>query len=202
MSSVAAVAAAFVALAGSAAQAAGLTANDRTFLRTAAISNRAEIMTSQLALKRSSDPKVQRVANMLVREHTQALNDLKMLARLKQYSLPQGTDAKHMAVYRKLSRLRGNEFNRQYMLAQTRDHNAAVALFRAQMEKANDTNVRSYATKYYAPIFNHTEMIQDVAQAYKIPVAVREEGYNATKSAASASKPAIAGGLKTGGMKH
>lgn len=192
----AAAVAALIGVAGSVAQAAGLSTNDRMFLRTAAISNRAEIMTSQLALKRSNDKKVQRIANMLVREHTQALNDLKQLARLKQYSLPQGTDAKHMALYRKLSRLSGNEFNRQYMLAQTRDHNAAVALFRAQMEKANDTNVRSYATKYYAPIFNHTEMIQDVAQVYKIPVALREEGYNATKSAASASKPAM------GGMKH
>src|SRR5262245_41675846 len=125
--------AAFLGVAGSAAQAAGLSANDRSFLRTAAVANRAEIMTSQLALKRSTDKKVIRVARMLVKDHTQALKDLKQLARLKHYSLPESTDSEHRAVYRRLARLSGNEFNRQYILAQTRDHNAAVALFRKQM---------------------------------------------------------------------
>jgi putative membrane protein len=158
-------------------------------MRTAAVSNRSEIMTSKLALKKSQDPKVRRIAQMLVTEHSQALSDLKMLARLKQYSLPATTDAKNMAAYRKLSRMSGKSFDREYVLLQTRAHNAAVRLHREQMERANDSNVRSYAAKYYAPVFSHTEMIQEVAQAYNIPVAEREEGQPMnTNRASSASK--------------
>lgn len=167
-----------------------LSANDRMFMRMAAVSNRGEIMTSQLALKKSQDPKVRRIAQMLITEHGQALRDLKMLAQLKQYSLPTTTDAKNMAAYRRLSRLSGRTFDKQYVLLQTRSHNAAVRLHREQMERANDTNVRSYAAKYYAPVFSHTEMIQEVAQAYNIPVAEREEGQPMnTNRASSASKP-------------
>lgn len=144
---------------------------DRVFVRKVAQGNIAEVMTSQLALKKSQNERVRQIANMLIKDHSTAQNDLKQVARLHQISLPKTTDPAHKAMYRRLTSLSGPSFDKAFMKGQVKDHNATVALFKKQMEDGTDTHVRSYAAKYLSGIENHTIMIHNVASNLGIPVA-------------------------------
>lgn len=148
-----------------------MNAMDKQFTTKVSQGNIAEIKTSQLALKKSSDKRVRMIATMLIQQHGVAQKDLKAVARLHQVSLPADTDPMHKREYRMLSRMSGTAFDKAYMKGQVRDHNATVALFNKQLANGNETHVRSYAAKYLPDIQNHTMMIHNVASNLGIPVA-------------------------------
>ncbi|MBC8104902.1 MAG: DUF4142 domain-containing protein [Cytophagales bacterium] len=148
-----------------------LTPMDKQFVTMVAQGNIAEIKTSQLALKKSSNRKVRMIATMLIQQHGKSQQDLKSVARLHLVSLPADTDPKHKAEYRALTRLSGVGFDKAYMRGQVRDHNATVALFNKELAGGNETHVLSFAAKYLPDIQNHTGMIHNVASNLGIPVA-------------------------------
>lgn len=147
-----------------------MNATDKQFVTMVSQGNLTEIKTSQLALKKSSDKKVRMVATMLIQQHGKAQKDLKSVAQLHQVSLPATPSAKQRSEYRMMSRMSGASFDKAYMQAQVRSHNATVALFNKQLEDGNETHVRSFAAKYLPDIQNHTGMIHNVASNLGIPV--------------------------------
>jgi putative membrane protein len=159
-----------------------MTGTDRMFVRKVAQTNIAEIETSRLALKRSRNEKVHRVARMLIQGHTLSQRDLQATAREHGVTLPRDTDPANKALLRRLSRLSGAAFDKTYMTAQVRGHNATVNLFKEYLEKGNETHVRSFAAKYLPDIENHTQMIHNVAGNLGIPVTA-----NGARSAAARS---------------
>ncbi len=146
-------------------------AQDKMFTKFTSNGNYAEIMTSQLALKKSQNKDVRMIAQMLIKDHGVAQKDLKKVAQLNRMDLPQGPNAVQRAEFRKLSRLSGMGFNKEFMLFQVRAHNATVAMFKTELDKGNQTQVRSFAAKYLPGIQAHTEMIHRVASNMGIPVA-------------------------------
>jgi len=144
---------------------------DKTFLRTASQVNLAEVMTSRLALKKSKDKNVRMIAQMLVKDHSTAQSDLKMVAKQYVYQLPTKPNAMQQQMYRRLSSMSGAAFDKEYMKGQVKAHNATVALFNKEMEDGKATQVRSFAAKYLPGIQGHTQMIHNVASNFGITVA-------------------------------
>lgn len=144
---------------------------DRTFLRTASQGNLAEVMTSRLALKKSQNKDVRMIAQMLVKDHSVAQSDLKLVAKQYKYRLPTKPNPMQQRMYRRLSSLSGASFDKEYMRGQVKAHNATVALFNQEMEDGKATQVRSYAAKYLPGIQGHTQLIHNVASNLGIPVA-------------------------------
>lgn len=166
-----------------------MNAMDKQFVRKVAQGNLAEIQTSRLALKKSSNKRVQMIASMLIREHGVAQKDLKAVAQLHTVSLPAQTDPMHKAEYRRLSRLSGTAFDKAYMKGQVRDHNATVALFNKELANGNETHVRSYAAKYLPGIQNHTGMIHNVASNLGIPVSAPTQKMAGMSNMSNTSAP-------------
>lgn len=148
-----------------------MNAMDKQFTTKVSQGNIAEIKTSQLALKKSSNKNVRMIATMLIQQHGKSQKDLKSVAQLHTVSLPADTDPMHKREYRMLSRMSGAAFDKAYMKGQVRDHNATVALFNKELSAGNETHVRSFAAKYLPDIQNHTLMIHNVASNLGIPVA-------------------------------
>lgn len=146
---------------------------DRMFMMKASQGNNAEIMTSRLALKKSQDKRVRMIATMLVKEHGAAEANLKQLAKAYKRTVPSGTDAAHMAMYRKLQGMSGPSFDKAYLAGQVKDHYATIALFKKEMENGNQTQVRSYAAKWLPGIENHTQMITATASNVGIQTATK-----------------------------
>lgn len=86
----------------------------------------AEIELGKLASQRAVNPEVKQFAQMMVKDHTMAGNELKDIAA--KYSVQPTTtiDSKHQDVMDRLSKLHGAEFDREYVKAMVDDHGNAV----------------------------------------------------------------------------
>jgi putative membrane protein len=83
------------------------------FVEKAAIANMAEIQLGQLAETRAQSPDVKAFAQMMVTDHTKALDELKQSAGPA--TIPTALDKKHQKLHDKLSKLSGAEFDKKYM---------------------------------------------------------------------------------------
>ncbi|HEX8237247.1 MAG TPA: DUF4142 domain-containing protein [Abditibacteriaceae bacterium] len=149
---------------------AALAANmDRLFMLKAAQGNTAEVLTGQLALRKSTNPQVRQLAQMLVREHGQANVELLQITRRKGLPLPSTVGAMHAATSDQLSRLSGARFDQMFMAAQVEAHEATILLYQQEIAQGRDRDARAYATKYLPGVLTHTAMIYNIARRVGAP---------------------------------
>ena len=141
----------------------------KRFMMKAAQGNIAEVMTGKLALERASSAAVKRTAEMLIKEHSTANNDLKRVAARVDMRLPSRPNQMQMAMYRRLSRLSGPAFDKAFMAGQIKAHLDTVNLFQMEIRSGTNTDVHDYALRYLPPIQNHTTHIVRVAQRIGVP---------------------------------
>ncbi len=96
------------------------------FARQAMLANKAEVKLGELAGERAQSPAVKDFARMMVRDHGNALETLKQAVRGFDVDEPAQLDAKHQALYDRLSKLSGAEFDREYMKAMVDGHREVV----------------------------------------------------------------------------
>lgn len=97
-------------------------ADARRFAEQAMMANKAEVQLGELAGQRAQSAAVKAFAQMMVRDHTKGLNDLKQAVKGQGVDEPSRLDAKHQALYDRLSALSGAEFDREYMKAMVEGH--------------------------------------------------------------------------------
>ena len=118
--------------------------------------NMAEIEAGKLALDKASAAEVKTFAQQMVDDHTQALKDVTSLAQSKGVTLPTDPDAKHKAMTAKLSKLKGNAFDKQYMAkAGVADHKQLHARLKKDEAKATDPDVKALAAKMLPTVEQH-----------------------------------------------
>ena len=157
---------------------------DRMFAVTVSQGNVAAVMSSQLALKKTSSEKVRKIATMLIQQDGQAETSLKDAAAQEKIMLPSGTDAEHREIYKKLEGMSGAGFDKEYIAAQVGDHFKTIALFNKELTSRTDTAVRYFATRFLPDIETHTRMITAVASNYGIPVGLSHSGDKMDKAMA------------------
>jgi putative membrane protein len=104
-----------------------------SFLNKAMEMNQAEINLSKMAQNKAENQMVKEYADMMVRDHTQALDELRNASGGSQ-SEP-SLSKEHQQMSEKLSRLSGAAFDKAYMDAMVRDHQQAIQAF----QKAENT---------------------------------------------------------------
>jgi putative membrane protein len=165
---------------------AALSARDRTFMKNAAQSNVAEVLTGQLALQRADSASVRQLAQMLISEHGQANAQLKQVAAQHRFTLPGQPGPRQKALFNRLARLSGAAFDRAYLSGQIQSHLQSIALYQNQIRGGKDEHAVGYARATLPRIQNHTGMIVQVAEgigvrapqqarAYRRPAAPSQE---------------------------
>src|SRR5579883_982254 len=101
-----------------------------SFLKQAIEMNQAEVEVSKLAQNKAQDPKVKDYAEMMVRDHSQALDKLRSTAGENEGQIQMSSQ--HQQLYDKLARLSGSQFDKEYMNAMVRDHKQAVQMFQRE----------------------------------------------------------------------
>jgi putative membrane protein len=82
----------------------------------------AEIKLGQLAAERASHAEVKQFGRRMVAEHQKANSELKQVASKMSVTLPAQPDEKHQELADRLSKLKGAEFDREYMKAMVEGH--------------------------------------------------------------------------------
>jgi putative membrane protein len=82
----------------------------------------AEIKLGQLAAERAASAEVKQFGRRMVADHQKANAELKQVASKMKVTLPAQPDDKHQALADRLSKLKGAEFDREYMKAMVDGH--------------------------------------------------------------------------------
>ena len=134
-------------------------AADKKFAMMVAQTDIAELQVSNMALQKSNSDDVKKLAQKLIDDHTKTTDSMKEIASKKGLTLPTETDAKHKALAAKLQNESGDQFDKDYLAANSMDHHKVVAAFEKEANSGQDPDIKSFASQYLPSIQEHTKMI-------------------------------------------
>src|SRR5579859_1573237 len=136
--------------------------SDEKFITDAAKGNRAEVELGRVVAAKASDPKVRSFARQMVKDHTEALNQLQKLAQQKNITLSNDIpeDAKDMQS--KLSNETGKQLDKDYMDGMVQDHQKDVQEFQTAAQSASDPDVKQWAGKMVPTLQEHLQKAQEI----------------------------------------
>ena len=109
--------------------------DSKAFVNDLTIAGLAEVQLGKLAAERGASPDVKSFGQMMVKDHTQAANELKPIAMQLNVQQPTQVDQKHKDLADKLSKLQGSEFDREYINAMVMGHEEVAAKLRTRVER-------------------------------------------------------------------
>jgi putative membrane protein len=149
------------ALAGGRAYTQDLNRPDQRFVQTSAQSDMGEVKLGQLAQEKAVSQTVKDFAARMVADHSKAGQQLKEIASSRNVTLPDYLSSKDQALYDRLSKLSGQQFDREYMRAMLSDHVMDIAAYRRVSLSAADPEVRDFASKNLPTVEEHLKLAQD-----------------------------------------
>lgn len=147
-----------------------VTAMDNKFAMDAAYGNNAEIAAGRQALQKSSNPDVQRFAQMMIDHHTQANADLASMA--PGMTLPTGLHPHHQAVADGHAKLSGMDFDMAFIKGQIADHTATLDMLDMYDDDGKNKELKGYAKKAEPIVKQHLSMVKamDMRMATGMPM--------------------------------
>ena len=146
--------------------------DDQVFVPKAMAASRAEVELAELALRKSTDPKVRDFAEKMMRDHTAAQAELAKSATREGIEQPKSIDARHAAAKAELEKLDGNEFDRRYMALMVEDHEETAALYTAK-HRTGDGDVAAISNRLTTVMQGHLDMAREVSRDVGNPDDVR-----------------------------
>ena len=141
--------------------------NQDSFWAEAAQGGMAEVALANLALQKSQNEEVKKMAQMMIDDHTKASEELKPLAMSKNVMLPAAMDSKHQSMMSKMSGMSGAEFDMMYVKAMVKDHEKAVSMFQKESTGGKDADAKAFATKQLPVLQEHLTMAQSMMNGMK-----------------------------------
>jgi putative membrane protein len=136
--------------------------SDQDFVTKAAQGNSAEVALGKIVATKSKDPNVKQFAQMMVKDHTTALNELQELAQTKNLNFNDDLPDDAKALQTKLSSDTGKQLDKDYMDGIVEDHQKDVQEFTDQSQKAKDPDVKQWASKTLPTLQKHLEKAQQI----------------------------------------
>ena len=137
--------------------------SDQHFMKEAAQGGMAEVELGQLAAERASSAEVKEFAQRMVKDHSQANDQLKQIASQKGVTLPNSLSAKDQATKNKLSKLSGDAFDQAYMSDMRKDHKADIAVFQKESASGKDPDVKQFASQTLPTLKDHLKQAESVS---------------------------------------
>jgi len=140
---------------------------DEQFVMKASQGGLAEVHLGKLADKNSSNAEVKKFGQRMVDDHSAANRELTTLAARKKFQVADEMDKEHQDLASKLEKMQGSEFDRAFMNAMVKDHEAAVSLFTAKSKDAKDEDLKAFASKTLPTLKDHLDQARNIAKKVK-----------------------------------
>jgi len=156
--------------------------NARQFTEQALAANVAEIKLGELAKGHAQSAAVKQFAEMMIRDHTKAKNELKAAVKGSGIDEPTQLDTKHQALYDKLNQLNGAAFDREYMTAMVNGHKEVKDMLATRANQPPlpkgtsgaatgdaqlDTKVNQWASKTLPAVNQHLQKAESISTQVK-----------------------------------
>lgn len=138
-------------------------ATDQKFMMDAARGGMMEVQLGQTAQQKASSAAVKELGKKMEQDHTQAGNDLTVLAKAKNVSLPADVGSEK-AMLDKMSNLSGAAFDKAYIKSMVRDHKKDVKEFEREAADGMDSDVKAFAAKMLPAWREHLRMAEDLGR--------------------------------------
>lgn len=135
---------------------------DQEFVTKAAQGNSAEVELGKIVAAKSKNPSVKQFAQMMVKDHTTALNELQELAQSKNLNFNDDLPDDAKALQAKLSGAKGKELDKEYMDNMVEDHQKDVQEFTDKSQSAKDPDVKQWAGKTLPTLQKHLEKARQI----------------------------------------
>lgn len=140
---------------------------DEKFMREASQGSLYEVRLGQLATGKAARQDVKEFGAQMITDHGKAGEELAPIAAKNGLILAGDLDSKHQGKLDKMSKLSGEEFDRAYVSDMVKDHEEDVADFEKEAQRAEDPDLKKFATKTLAVVRTHLEKIKAIAAAQK-----------------------------------
>jgi putative membrane protein len=132
------------------------------FITEAIQGNLAEIAVGKLAQQKGESEGVRSFGSQLVSDHTAANRKAISVAQSMGVTPPSEPTSKQKTVYDRLSKLSGDNFDREFAKAMVEDHKKDVREFEKEAQKKNDP-AAGFANETLPTLRKHLEMAQSLA---------------------------------------
>ncbi len=129
--------------------------SDREFMDRMAFTLNAQVQFGNLAQSKGSDASIKSYGQMMASSHNSHMSELQTLANQRNYGLPSGLDAEHIALKAILETKSGREFDSIYIKGQVKDHGQALEIIDDELNKGKDQALKNYASKYRSTMQSH-----------------------------------------------
>jgi putative membrane protein len=136
-----------------------ISAQDRSFVTTAAAAGMSEVQEGQLAESKGG-PKTKAVGTRMVSDHTMANNKLMAIASAEGISLPSQLTGDQAAQLSELQGMSGTSFDVTYLKDQHTAHIKAIKLFENESLSGTDPKLKIFATDTLPKLKMHLQMIE------------------------------------------
>ena len=149
----------------------------REFVKRMGVAGLAEVELGKLASVRAMHADVKAFAQMMVRDHSRSDDELSKIASQLNMQMPTQLDPAHRELADRLSKLKGAEFDREYMAAMVKGHEDVASLLRSftSADRPIGTSGRArgeqalmeWALKTMPPVERHFERARQIQQELK-----------------------------------
>ncbi len=135
--------------------------NDAKFLQEAVNGQLREIQFGRMAMEKGSDDFTRQYGDMLVKEHSLMLSDLRDIAMKKHVSVPQDVMEKDRNDWKSMDDKSGADWDSSFRNMMIMDHQKDLESFEMAAKKSSDSDIRAFVRKYTPHIKMHLKAAQD-----------------------------------------
>ncbi|MFO1135260.1 MAG: DUF4142 domain-containing protein [Rhodoblastus sp.] len=140
-------------------------ASSQDFLKDAIQGDNAEVQMGRLAAARGGSKEVRDYGKMLAADHQKAGAEARKLAGQMKIKAPGGIPAEAKDAKAKLQKLRGADFDKEFVGVMVEDHQKDIARYDEQANGGDNDKVKALAAKTLPTLKKHLEAAQKLPGA-------------------------------------
>jgi putative membrane protein len=126
-----------------------------------------EVKLGKIAQEKATNKRIKEFGEMMVRDHTQAGDELKSLARRKNVTLPDSVGSEHRNKIDDLEKKNAKDFDNAYIDMMVNGHQSTVNDFEKASNNTKDADVKAWVDKTLPTLKKHLESAKAIQKAIK-----------------------------------
>jgi putative membrane protein len=171
------------------------------FIQKALDGGQMEVRLGQLAQQKAQSQDVKNLGATLVKDHTQADQELQQLASTKNLQ-PSSTaraehsEKKHDQMLTKLENQSGAEFDKAFVRMAIKDHRKDIKEFERARTEISDADLTAFIDKTLPTLRNHLQMAESAARAVGVDASTITAGEREETGAVGGTAPGVTGAAR------
>jgi len=133
----------------------------------AAVAGVEEVELSKLALEKSTHAQIKEFANIVIKEHGLANEELKTIAKSKNIALPTALDHNYEKLWDDLNGRTAGEFDKKYAEEMINGQQKILNLFEKEAKDGSDAELKAFAAKNASAFKEHLAKIKKIKDTIK-----------------------------------